>query len=122
MLFGRDYYKSMHNEELYHLYYSGKKRWLWHIETGLLFLGLALVFRHLCLQAQGADMAGTCLPPLARLLDMVPLSEALRMIAHSSGECARIAWEFLGLSLPAWLGVFYLGLLGINIAEFKKVG
>jgi disulfide bond formation protein DsbB len=37
------------------------------------------------------------------MLDTFGLGEALRMVLSGSGECAEVAWSFLGLSMPLWV-------------------
>jgi len=41
--------------------------------------------------------------------------EALRMIFTGSGECAEVNWSFLGLSMPAWVLIWFV-LLGALVA------
>jgi disulfide bond formation protein DsbB len=49
------------------------------------------------------------------MLDAFPLSKALNMVFAGSGECAKVDWRFLGLSMPewtlAWFAIFALGSL-----------
>ena len=44
-------------------------------------------------------------------MDAFPLGEALRLIFTGSGECATIDWSFLGLSMPAWVLICFVGLI-----------
>jgi disulfide bond formation protein DsbB len=44
------------------------------------------------------------------MLDVFPLSQTLRMVFTGSGECAEVAWRFLGLSMPAWTLLCFIGL------------
>jgi disulfide bond formation protein DsbB len=32
------------------------------------------------------------------------------MVFTGSGECANVNWSFLGLSMPAWVGIWFVGL------------
>lgn len=51
---------------------------------------------------------------------MGPLS-ALSKVLEGSGECAKIDWSFLGLSMPMWTLVLYAGLLSLAVySAFKK--
>lgn len=43
-----------------------------------------------------------CGPDLAYMLESFPLSSALPMIFRGAGECTRIDWTFLGLSIANW--------------------
>jgi disulfide bond formation protein DsbB len=36
------------------------------------------------------------------MLGSFPLADALPMIFHGAGDCSKIDWSFLGLSLANW--------------------
>ncbi|HET6604360.1 MAG TPA: disulfide bond formation protein B [Xanthomonadaceae bacterium] len=73
--------------------------------------GSAIAGRHLWLQSLPADQVPACGPGLEYMLEAFPLSKTLQMVLHGSGECAKVDWIFLGLSMPAWTLVWYV-LLG----------
>ena len=51
---------------------------------------------------------------------MGPMS-ALSKVLQGSGECAKIDWTFLGVSMPAWTLVWFIGLgLGALWAALRK--
>lgn len=80
------------------------------------FLALAALFgasvagRHLWLQNLPKDQVPACGPGLDYMLENFPFQQVLDMVFTGSGECAEIAWQFLGLSMPAWVLVFVIGL------------
>jgi disulfide bond formation protein DsbB len=43
------------------------------------------------------------------MLDIFPLTEVILKVFRAGGECAKVDWTLLGLSMPAW--VFGLALL-----------
>jgi disulfide bond formation protein DsbB len=46
---------------------------------------------------------------------------ALAKVFEGSGECAKVDWTFLGLSMPFWTLVWFVGLgLGALWAGFRK--
>ena len=46
----------------------------------------------------------------------------LRMIFTGSGECAVVNWEFLGLSMPAWVFIWFVALGALVIgANWSRV-
>lgn len=77
--------------------------------------GAAIAGRHVWLQNLPPDQVPACGPGLDYMLDVFPLGEALRMAFTGSGECANVDWSFLGLSMPAWVLVWFvlLGVLGV---------
>jgi disulfide bond formation protein DsbB len=70
--------------------------------------GLALSGRHVWLEHLPKDQVPACGPGLQFILDAFPLSKALPMIFQGSGECANVAWRFLGLSIAEWALVWFL--------------
>ena len=77
--------------------------------------GIAVAGRHVWLQSLPADRVPACGPGFDYIIDSFPVLEALRLIFSGSGECASIDWEFLGLSMPAWvlIWIVLLGAVGV---------
>jgi protein dithiol:quinone oxidoreductase len=77
-------------------------------------IGAAVAGRHIWLQSLPPDQVPECGPGLAYMLQAFPWSDTLRMVFTGSGECAQVDWRFLGLSMPAWVLVWFLtlGLVG----------
>jgi disulfide bond formation protein DsbB len=44
------------------------------------------------------------------MLENFPVSEIIRTVFYGSGDCAEILWTFLGMSMPQWTFVWYVGL------------
>jgi len=73
--------------------------------------GVGVASRHVWIQNLPADQVPSCGPGLEYILDAFPLADALRMVFTGSGECADIVWQFMGLSMPAWV-VICLAIIG----------
>lgn len=73
-------------------------------------VGISVAGRHVWLQNMPADQVPTCGPGFDYIIDSFPFSEALKMIFTGSGECADVDWLFLGLSMPAWLLLAFIGI------------
>ena len=56
------------------------------------------------------------------LLDVFPLTEVLTMVLSGDGTCAEVVWEFLGISIPGWtlLGFIGLALIGLYQLRFPR--
>ena len=70
--------------------------------------GAAIAGRHVWLQSLPADQVPSCGPGLNFMLDNFPLSQTLSLVLKGSGECAEVAWRFLGLSIPGWTLVAFI--------------
>ena len=71
--------------------------------------------RHLRVQSLPPDAIPACGPGLDTIMERFPLLEALELVFKGSGECADIDWQFLGLSMPAWVLIWMvlLGAIGL---------
>ena len=74
------------------------------------FMGAATAGRHVWLQHLPVDEVPECGPGLNYMLDNFPLGETISTVFYGSGSCAEVQWSFLGLSMPEWSLVWFLGL------------
>ncbi len=74
----------------------------------------AVAARHLWIQHLPEGSVPACGASLNYLLEVFPLADVVRKVLSGSGECARISWSWLGLSMPGWvlLAAAALGALG----------
>ena len=80
-------------------------------------VGAAIAARHVWIQNLPPDQVPECGPTLDYMLEVFPLGEALTMVFTGSGECAEVLWTFLGLSMPAWALLCFLGLTIVGLAR-----
>ena len=73
-------------------------------------VGAIIAGRHVWLQNLPEDQRPSCGPTLDYLMNMMPLREAVEFVLRGDGNCAKIDAQWLGLSLPAWTLVFFIGL------------
>ncbi len=70
--------------------------------------GAAVSARHVWLQNLPPDQVPACGPGLGYMLDVFSFSETLQMVFTGSGECANVDWSLLGLSMPAWVLIWFV--------------
>lgn len=99
----------------------------WIMTSGLLVFsaaGAALAGRQLYLQSLTAEQAEalTCGMGLEFMLDAFPFWEVVRLTLRGTGDCAEVQWVFLGLSIPGWTFVAFLGFaaLALWLALMKR--
>lgn len=97
---------------------QGRRRWV----AVLLFLpasvwGMVTAGRHLWLQSLPAEQVPDCGPGLY-FMQTYGFSwiEIVAEAFTGSGECAEVDWSLLGLSMPAWTLMAYLGLTALMVA------
>lgn len=64
--------------------------------------GLVVAGRHTWLQHLPPDQIPECGPGLDFWMKNLPTSEIIQKVFQGSGECAEVAWSFIGLSIPEW--------------------
>ena len=73
-------------------------------------IGVAIAARHVWITAQPPGTVAECGASLDYMLDVLPLREVLAKVLTGSGECGKVDWRFLGLSMPAWVLAWLLAL------------
>jgi len=73
-------------------------------------IGAAIAGRQVWLQSLPPDQVPECGPGLNYMLDMFPLMEVISTVLRGSGDCAKIVWTFLGLSIPGWALLVFIAL------------
>ncbi|WP_313473782.1 disulfide bond formation protein B [Stutzerimonas kunmingensis] len=78
----------------------------------LLFVaaGAATAIRQIWLQSVPADQLPSCLPSLEYMMEALPLQEIARLVLHGTAECAEVSWTMLGLSIPEWSLLGFIGM------------
>ena len=76
--------------------------------------------RQIYLQNLPEDQVPACGPSVDYLLDNFPLMEALEVLLRGDGNCAEVSWSFLGVSIPGWTLVAFVGLLGFNLWQILR--
>ena len=83
--------------------------------------GLYVAGRHVWIQHLPADQVPMCGPDLGFLLDAMPVASVIRTVLTGAGECAKVDWTFLGLSMPEWsLGWFVALTLWVLVVMFRR--
>ena len=70
--------------------------------------GLFFALRQLWLLSLPDDQVPACLPGLAVLIHYFPWQDTVHALFWGSGECTKIKWKLLGLSLPMWSMLYFL--------------
>jgi len=84
-------------------------------------IGTGIAGRHVWLTTLPPSKVPECGPPLQFMMDTNPLTDVIRKVLTGSGECAKVDWSFLGLSMPAWSLVWFVLLAGwASYAAFRS--
>lgn len=104
-----------------------------HAPTGYgqkIYSGLGVIFavaggsfssRQIYLQGLPADQVPACGPDISYMFENFPLMDALSLLLRGDGNCAEVAWTFLGISIPGWTLVAFAGLVIFNLWQFIRL-
>jgi disulfide bond formation protein DsbB len=92
-------------------------RWIYGLLTvAAAGIGMVIAGRQTWLQHNPPKVLD-CGPDLAYMLDSFPLAQVLPKVFKGEGDCAKVVWKFLGLSIPEWALVwFVLFIVGAAVA------
>lgn len=83
--------------------------------------GIGIAGRHVYLTHLPPDQVPSCGPPLDFMMEASPLADVVKQVLTGSGECAKVDWAFLGLSMPAWALLWFVLLTAwIGLAAFRR--
>ena len=72
--------------------------------------------RHVYIQGLPPGSVPACGASLDYMVEVFPLMTVIQKVLFGAGECQKIDWAFLGLSMPAWvlMSVVALGAFGVR--------
>lgn len=73
--------------------------------------GCAVAGRHVWIQHLPADQVPTCGPGLEYMVETLPWAEVLSVMLRGNGNCADAQWSFLGLAMPTWVLIWFIGFI-----------
>lgn len=82
-------------------------------------VGAYFAAKQLHLQGLPADQVPSCGPDLQYMFDEFPLLEVLTAMTQGTGDCAKVSFRFLGLTLPGWALLACLGIAGLAVAQWR---
>jgi len=77
-------------------------------------MGLLLAARQIWLQSLPPGEIPACMPSFSVMMEYMPWMEVLKTSIMGTGDCAKIDWTFLGLSMAVWSAVWFFILLIYN--------
>lgn len=80
--------------------------------------GGAISMRHVWLQHLPPEEVPECGPGLDYIFNNFPLTETLKLMLNGTGDCAKVDWTFLSLSMPAWTLIAFLLLAALSLLQF----
>ena len=74
------------------------------------FAGASVATYHFVIQHLPHEELSSCGPGASYILEHFKLADIVRLFLTGTGDCTQVVWSFLGLSMPFWVGLCFLGL------------
>ncbi|WP_348759894.1 disulfide bond formation protein B [Candidatus Methylocalor cossyra] len=84
-------------------------------------VGASISARHVWIQHLPASEVPACGPGLSYMFRYFPLTDTLRAMVTGTGDCAKVDWTLLGLSMPAWVLISFIALAALNLGQLWNV-
>jgi disulfide bond formation protein DsbB len=78
-------------------------------------VGTSVSARHVWLQHLPPEQVPECSPGLEYVFQHFPLADTIKLMLTGTGECAKVDWTLLGLAIPSWALITFLGLVGLAV-------
>lgn len=86
------------------------------IQCAIAILGLYFSGRQLWLQSfSNIEQSVQCMPGLDALLHYFSWLMIIKSFIWGAGDCARIDWRWLGISIPVWSMIYYSIVFTISV-------
>ena len=83
-------------------------------------LGGSVSARHIWLQHLPPEDVPECSPGIEYVFQHFPLADTLKLMLTGTGECAKVDWTLLTLSIPEWALMAFVGLAIVAAAQFFR--
>ena len=83
--------------------------------------GAYFSLKQLYLQNLPEEQVPQCGPPVNYLFETFSNFEVIAMLLRGDGNCAKIQWEFLSITMPGWVLLIFIVLIAASILNLKKV-
>jgi disulfide bond formation protein DsbB len=84
--------------------------------------GAAVASRQIWLQSLPEDQVPACGPGIDYMLEVFPLLEVIEMSLRGTGDCAKVQWTFMNISIPGWSLLAFIGFTVIGLSILFKKG
>lgn len=73
--------------------------------------GAGTAGRQIWLQGVPAEQLPACLPSLDYMMEALPFQDIVSLVLRGSADCAEVNWTLIGLSIPEWSLLGFVGML-----------
>lgn len=82
--------------------------------------GAGFASRQLWLQSLPPEEVPACGPSLDYMIDVLPWTEVLSVMMRGTGDCAKVSWTFLSLSIPGWTLIAFIIFAVLGLMQWRR--
>lgn len=82
--------------------------------------GAGFSSRQLWLQSLPPEQVPACGPSLEYMIDVLPWADVITAMMYGTGDCAKVAWTFLSLSIPAWTLIAFICFALLGVMQWRR--
>ena len=86
----------------------------------VVMMGIYFSGKQLWLQSLPEDQVPSCGVPVDYLFDYFSVIEAIRMLLRGDGNCAEVQWHLIGISMPGWVMICFIGFGAVGVVQFLR--
>jgi disulfide bond formation protein DsbB len=83
--------------------------------------GAYFSLKQLYLQSLPEEQVPQCGPPVDYLFETFSNFEVIAMLLRGDGNCAKIQWEFLSITMPGWVLLIFIVLTAASILNLTEI-
>ena len=83
--------------------------------------GAYFSLKQLYLQSLPEEQVPQCGPPVDYLFETFSNFEVIAMLLRGDGNCAKIQWEFLSITMPGWVLLIFIILIAASILNLVRI-
>ena len=83
--------------------------------------GAYFSLKQLYLQSLPEEQVPQCGPPVNYLFETFSNFEVIAMLLRGDGNCAKIQWEFLSITMPGWVLLIFIILIAASILNLVRI-
>ena len=84
-------------------------------------LGVFVAGRQTYLQYWAPADVISCGPSLSFVWNYLSWTESLMYLFNGAGSCSEVQWQLMGISMPAWVLLFFLGFAVLAFINFIRL-
>ncbi len=88
----------------------------------MVIFGIYFSGKQLWLQSLPESQVPSCGMPVEYLFDNFSIIKAITMLLDGDGNCAEVKWQLMGLSMPGWVMVSFVGFGLAGLVQLLRKG